>query len=128
VARALVTGASGFAGPYLIQHLLEHGYEVIAGVHGSEDRTLTECRETNLDVTNREVLGRTIAETQPDEIYHLAGLTRPASDAVEQFYRVNFGGALNLLEAVRELAPAAAVLLVGSAYAYGKLDYPIAET
>ncbi len=33
-----------------------------------------------------------------------------------------------MLEAVREHAPEARVLLVGSAYAYGKLDHPVSET
>lgn len=70
---------------------------------------------------------RVIAEVRPDEIHHLAGVTRPASGAVDEFYRVNFGGALNLLEAAREHAPEAAVLLVGSAYAYGRVDRPITE-
>ena len=125
---ALVTGASGFVGPYLIHHLLERGYEVTAGVHGPEDRIPQGCRRIKLDVTDREALRRLIAETQPDEVYHLAGLTRPASGAVEEFYRVNFSGALNLLEAVRGQTPEAAVLIVGSAYAYGKVDHPIAET
>lgn len=129
MARALITGASGFAGPYLIHHLLKHGYdEVVAGVHGPEARTPTGCRRIDLDVTDREALRSIVAQTKPDEVYHLAGLTRPASGAIEDFHQVNFGGALNLLEAVREAAPEAAVLLVGSAYAYGKVDHPIAES
>lgn len=128
MSRALVTGASGFVGAYLIQNLLTHGYEVIAGVHGPEDRMPPGCRRVELDVTDRQTLGKAIAGTQPDEVYHLAGLSRPASGAVEEFHGVNFGGALNLLESVREHAPEAGVLLVGSAYAYGKVDHPIAET
>jgi GDP-4-dehydro-6-deoxy-D-mannose reductase len=128
VPLALVTGASGFVGPYLIGHLLEQGYEVVGGVHGPEAGLSEECRKISLDVTDREGMRGAVAEAQPDEIYHLAGLTRPASGRLEEFYRVNFGGALNLLEAVRESAPEAAVLLVGSAYAYGKVDGPISET
>lgn len=126
--RALVTGASGFAGPYLIEHLLEQGYEVAAGVHGPEAQLPKSCQQIRLDVTDREGMRGAVAETAPDEIYHLAGLTRPASDDVERFYGVNFGGALNLLEATRERAPEAKVLLVGSAYVYGRVDHPIAET
>ncbi len=126
--RALVTGASGFAGGFLIHHLLVEGYEVIGGVHGSGKPLPEGCHPVGLDVTDREAVRRTVAQTSPDEIYHLSGLTRPASGAVEEFYRVNFGGALNLLEVVSEVAPAARVLLVGSAYAYGRLNRPIAET
>jgi GDP-4-dehydro-6-deoxy-D-mannose reductase len=125
--RALVTGASGFAGPFLIEYLLEHGYDVTAGVHGPQKRTPGEARIISLDVTDKEALRRTIAQARPNEVYHLAGLTRPASGAVEEFYAVNFGGALNLLEAVREGAPEAGVLLVGSAYAYARSEHPITE-
>ena len=126
--RALVTGASGFVGPYLVQHLLDLGYEVVGGVHGLGARLPRGCSTVRLDVTNEEAVQRAVAEIRPDEIYHLAGLSRPASEALGQFYAVNFGGALNLLEAVREEEPEAAVLLVGSAYAYGRVDRPIAET
>jgi GDP-4-dehydro-6-deoxy-D-mannose reductase len=81
-----------------------------------------------LDVTDQEGIQRVVAEVQPDEIYHLAGLTRPAPDQINELYRVNLGGALNILEVVREHAPETAVLLVGSAYAYGRSDRPVAET
>lgn len=100
----------------------------MAGVHGPKAQLSQKCLQINLDVTDGKEVQRAIAEAQPDEIYHLAGLTRPASGAVGEFYQVNFGGALNLLEAVREHAPNARVLLVGSAYAYGKVDHPIVET
>lgn len=127
--RALVTGASGFAGPHLIRHLREEGYEVAGGVHDGSHTQLPEgCQPVDLDVTDREAMRQAVAKTQPDEIYHLAGLTHPGSGAVDLFYQVNFGGALNLLEAVREKRPEARVLLAGSAYAYGRVDHPIAET
>lgn len=125
---ALVTGASGFAGPYLIRHLLEEGYEVVGTVYGSEKRLSEGCRSVSLDVTDRKAVRRVVAEVAPGEVYHLAGLTRPASGAVKEFYEVNFGGALNLLDAVREEVPEAGVLLVGSAYAYGRVERPVAET
>lgn len=126
--RALVSGASGFVGPYLIQHLLRLGYEVVGGVHGPETHLPEGSQRISLDVTDGEAVQRAVADMQPDEVYHLAGITRPAGGQVEKFYQVNFGGALNLLEAVRENAPEAKVLLVGSAYAYRKLNHPVSET
>ncbi len=126
--RALVTGGSGFVGPYLIRHLLELGYEVTGGTHGLGAPLPYRCQKVDLNVTDRASLSRVVAETRPDEVYHLAGVTRPASGAAEKFYRVNFSGTLNLLEAVRECASEAEVLLVGSAYVYGRVDRPVAET
>lgn len=126
--RALITGASGFVGPYLIEHLLEEGYDVTGCVHGPKASLPEGCRKVSLDVTDRETTQSVISEAGADEVYHLAGLTRPASGQVEEFYRVNFHGALNLLEAVCEHTPQAGVLLVGSAYAYGKGEHAVRET
>jgi GDP-4-dehydro-6-deoxy-D-mannose reductase len=127
MSRAFITGASGFVGPYLIRYLLKERYEVTGGVHNSQARLPKDCRQVRLDVTNQQQLKRAIAEVQPHEVYHLAGRTRPASGQIEEFYRVNFGGTLNLLEAVRQQVPEAKVLLVGSGYAYGRVDHPITE-
>ena len=127
MAVALVTGASGFAGSYLIEQLMGEGYEVVAGVHGPKARSSLKCKQRRLDVRDRDEVRGAISELQPDEIYHLAGLTRPTSGAVNELYEVNFGGALNLLEAVRKHRSEARVLLVGSAYAYGPIGRPIAE-
>jgi nucleoside-diphosphate-sugar epimerase len=85
-----------------VEHLLNLGYEVVAGAHGPAARTPAGCERRELDVTDAEAVRRAVAETEPDEVYHLAGLTRPAGGAVDEFYRVNFGGALNLLEAAGE--------------------------
>jgi GDP-4-dehydro-6-deoxy-D-mannose reductase len=124
---ALVTGASGFAGPYLVEHLVCEGYEVVAGIHGPKTHSSLQCEQRGLDVTNRDEVRDALSELQPDEIYHLAGLTRPVSGAVDDLYEVNFRGALNLLEAAWGHCPETGVLLVGSAYAYGRVHHPIAE-
>lgn len=128
MTRALVTGASGFAGGYLVRHLLGLGCEVLGGVHGAHVNVPDGCRSVALDVTDQVSLRDILAEVRPDEVYHLAGITRPVGGSVDEFYEVNFGGALNLLEALREEASNAAVLLVGSAYAYGRVEHPISET
>ena len=124
---ALVTGASGFVGLYLVRHLLEQGYEVVGGVRNAGALLPLGSRWVRLDVADREAVQRIVSDVRPDEIYHLAGLTHPASGTAGEFYQVNLDGTLNLLEAVRERVPEAKVLLVGSAYAYGNQDRPITE-
>jgi GDP-4-dehydro-6-deoxy-D-mannose reductase len=69
-----------------------------------------------------------VRRVKPDLVYHLAGL---AGGADGELYRVNFLGTVHLLEAVRQHAPEARVLLVGSAAEYGLVpasDMPIRET
>jgi GDP-4-dehydro-6-deoxy-D-mannose reductase len=128
VTIALVTGASGFVGPYLVRQLLEQGREVVGSIRNAQAKLPSGSSQVRLDVTDRKAVHNVVAEVQPNEIYHLAGLTYPASRTVDEFYRVNFIGTLNLLETVRELVPKSKVLLVGSAHAYGNLDHPITET
>ena len=57
--------------------------------------------------------------------YHLAGITRPALDLVTSFYKVNLHGTLNILEAAQVVQ--ARVLVVSSAYVYGRQDQLLTE-
>jgi GDP-4-dehydro-6-deoxy-D-mannose reductase len=106
--RALVTGASGFVGPYLCAHLADSGDDV---------------RTPDFDVTDRAAAEAAIADTRPDAVYHLAAQSHvPASwnDPVATL-RVNVEGTCNVLDASRA-AGVARVLVVGSAEEYGRVD------
>lgn len=113
--RALITGAGGFVGPYLARHLTELGAEVWGG--GLSSAAAEDYRAVTLDVTDAAQVARVLDEVQPTEVYHLAGVTRPASGDTAAFYAVNLHGTLNVLGAAQKTG--AAVLVVGSAYVYG---------
>ncbi len=118
--RAFVTGATGQDGSYLIELLLSKGYEV----HGLVRRTSSmnrgrldaiaiddELRKRRLllhygDVTDVACLARLILDVQPDEIYNLAAQSHVRVSFDNPLYTVQVGGlgALNILEAVRELS------------------------
>ena len=118
--KALVTGADGFVGHHLLEHLRSCGDEAI-GV----DR---EC-----DVTDVASVRATLEHHRPEAIYHLAALTQVAAswtNAVE-FTRVNVLGTKNVLDAAYDVVPASTVLLVSSADVYGIVreeDLPLVET
>jgi nucleoside-diphosphate-sugar epimerase len=116
MTRTLVTGGAGFVVPYLILHLLKLGYELTGVIRGLVAPLLCGCQKVGLDVTDLKTLSRVVAEIRSVEDCHLAGVTRPASSAAEEFYHVKFSSTLNLLEVVRECTSEARVLLVGSAY------------
>lgn len=130
--RALITGAAGFVGRYLVKFLLRQRYTVLAASHSRppDDPALAGAILQQADVTEKETLCRLIAAFLPDEIYHLAAVAVTTGEDREGYYRVNFYGTLNLFEAVRDAAPRARVLYVGSAAAYGAVPperQPITE-
>jgi GDP-4-dehydro-6-deoxy-D-mannose reductase len=127
VTRALVTGGTGFAGQFLVAHLAAEGVEVHATAHGEHSSAPEAAAVHTLDVREADAVAQLVREVSPDEVYHLAGVTRPASGDVAGFYDVNLGGARNILEAQRTEAPGAKLLLVGSAYAYAPSSEPIDE-
>lgn len=121
--RVLVTGATGFAGRFLVEHLLAQGQEVAGTLYDEAlpgfptDRVpLFPCDLRDFQAT-REV----IAQTAPRQIYHVAAQAAVAAaweDPAETF-RVNALGTVHLLEACRSLGVKARILLVSSATVYG---------
>jgi GDP-4-dehydro-6-deoxy-D-mannose reductase len=105
--RALVTGAGGFVGPYLLDHLRASGDEV-----GGTD--------LEVDITDPASIRRALEEARPEVVYHLAALSHVGTswDAPVDVFRVNVEGTLNVLLAALE-AGVQRVLLIGSAEEYG---------
>ncbi|WP_417579973.1 NAD-dependent epimerase/dehydratase family protein [Nitrincola sp.] len=113
---ALVTGASGFTGRYMIHALQELGYKVVGLGHGvtAADETLV-C-----DLTDAAAVKAAVLQAKPDWVVHLAAVSFVGHVDQEAFYRVNVFGTLNLLEALASLAaPPARVLIASSANIYG---------
>lgn len=113
----LVTGAQGFVGGFLQQHLREMDDEVVA---------------PKVDVTDFDAMATAMREARPGAVYHLASLTHVGEswDAPAETFRVNAMGTLSVLEAARSLNPTPRVLIVGSAEMYGGVrpdELPLTE-
>ncbi len=115
--RAVVTGADGFVGHHLSQHLSSCGDDVIA---------------SSTDITDRDALIAAFEAARPEVVYHLAAQADVGGswDSPVETLRVNVEGTLNTLDAAR-LAGARRVLAVTSADIYGRVDeadLPLRET
>lgn len=129
--RALVTGACGFVGEYLIEHLCECGDEVIAGVF-SDTKKRAGVETVKLDVTNLDSCAQVLGQYKPEVIYHLAGIAfvPEAEDNFNKALLVNVGGTNNIIRTCHLMQSKATVLLVSSAEVYGRIspsDLPITE-
>ena len=125
--KALITGIGGFVGPYLARHLKTLGYEVTGtALSKTSLAQTTEGQVYQLDIRNTKATLALVKKVAPDEVYHLAGVTRPALGLTSEFYDINLYGTLNVLEAATSVD--AKVLVVSSAYVYGSHAEKVTET
>ena len=144
--RALVTGATGQDGAYLIELLLSKGYEV----HGVKRRSssLNTARIDHLyqdpheegarlylhygDMTDATNLIRIVQEVQPDEIYNLAAQSHVQVSFETAEYTANADalGPLRLLEAIRILGleKSARFYQASTSELFGSAPAPQSET
>ena len=115
--RALVTGADGFVGVHLTEHLIGQGDDVVASA---------------TDITDRDATIDAFQAAEAEVVYHLAAQADVGgswTNPVETL-RVNVEGTMNVLDAAR-LAGCRRVVAVTSADVYGTVteaDLPLRET
>ena len=111
--KALITGASGFVGPYLVRHCTESGDDVV--LPGDE--------VDGFDVVDRAAVHRTLTEVRPEVVYHLAAWSHVGGSWGDPttVLRINVEGTANVLDAARA-SGVRRVLVVGSSEEYGRVD------
>jgi GDP-4-dehydro-6-deoxy-D-mannose reductase len=118
--RAVVTGASGFVGTQLVEHLRERGDEVLGF-------------DRERDVTDEASVREVFASFRPDVTYHLAALTHVGDSwkHAEEFTRVNVVGTQRVLDVAFNMVPNSTTIVVSSSEVYGvvsEADQPLRET
>ena len=107
--KILITGASGFIGSFMVEHGLERGMKVWAGVRPTSSRRYlgdSRIEFAELNLGNREQLTQQLARHKQehggwDYIIHAAGATKCRHK--DDFMRTNYEGTRNLIEALKEL-------------------------
>ncbi len=134
--RALITGAPGFAGSFLAEHLLECGDAVLGcSPDGAwEDRSPATLRGRvelfawDLGAGAAEVARarRTLERFRPDWIFHLAAISVPedcGSDRpTARANAVNVEGTRRVLELAASLPARPRVLFTSSSHVYARVD------
>lgn len=141
--RALVTGASGFVGPWLCRALLREGWDVtgvsltsLAGNSILSERERAAIRWIQTDLLVGSTIAQVVGESTPDAVFHLAGISFvPAfGDDPLAGFRTNVETTVSILSAVKQLRGKSTldpvVLVIGSAEQYGRHaaeDGPLTE-
>jgi GDP-4-dehydro-6-deoxy-D-mannose reductase len=145
--KALVTGASGFVGQYLVKHLFDSGDQVFAChnigedtlktpllvAHPKHDFVIKNATWMPLSVTDRSSCLDVIDKVKPQVIYHLAGIAFvPEAEAnFERALSINVAGTYNLYAACEQLELPVTIVLVSSAEVYGRIrpeELPVSES
>lgn len=119
--KALIIGAAGFVGGYLIKELASAGWEVHTTCLPSE-KTEGECIVHTLDILEADSVRAIFDEIQPDIVYHLAAQSSVALSwkKPQLTAEVNVIGTINVLEAARDAEKKdMRLVLIGSGEEYG---------
>lgn len=120
MATALITGAGGFTGYYLIRELAAKGYEPVGMGRGPRPSALPGIRYEQVDMLDADRLENVIRALRPSAVFHLAGMSHVTQGTPEAMYRINVVASRNLLAALAagDAAPDF-VLLASTANLYG---------
>lgn len=136
---AVVTGAGGFIGSHLVEHLLAGSWRVRALIHyhssptwgwleEQRDREAPELEVVRGDITDPRQMRDLLAGQ--DVVFHLAALISVAYsfEAPRAFFDTNVMGTVNLAEAARDQGVARFVLMSSSEVYGSALELPISES
>jgi len=126
--RVFVTGATGLVGQWLTRALLDRGADVVILVRDGVPAMFefgTTCNIIRGDVTDQPLMERILNEYDVEIVYHLAAMSivKYGNELPREAYRTNILGTVSLLEAIRNVKPAARVAVASSDKAYGECDH-----
>lgn len=128
--NVLVTGATGFVGPYLVRALLERGAHVkvlIMGPIGNLADLEDRIDPVPGNITDQNSLTKAMDEV--DTVFHLAAISNVnyALEHPRETFETNATGTLNLLEEARQ-SEVKKFVYISSSHVYGRPEYlPIDE-
>ena len=126
----LITGASGFAGSHLVEHLA--GSQKIVGWTRRTPRAeLAGLADWDtIDLLDRERVRSAIANLRPSAVFHLAGAPQVAESWRDGARPLedNVLATQHLLDAIRRAGINSRVFVTGSAAVYAPSDAPIKES
>lgn len=131
--KALIIGAAGFVGGYLIEELKKAGkYEITATKLSFEELNVSGAKVIDADICDIEQTRQVLRDLKPNVIFHLAAQSsvKKSWEKPQLTVHINVLGAVNLFEAVRAECPMARIVVIGSSEEYGEIDYsaPVKET
>jgi CDP-glucose 4,6-dehydratase len=130
--RVLITGDTGFKGSWLSIWLKELGAEVLGFAlpatkdsHFNQLNSAAKIKHIDGDIRDLALVTRAFAEFEPEFLFHLAAqpLVRYSYQEPKLTFDTNFGGSVNILEAVRLSSSLRSVIYVTSDKCYANKEW-----
>jgi GDP-4-dehydro-6-deoxy-D-mannose reductase len=121
--RSLITGAGGFVGRYLVDHLRQNGArDILATVISKEEGRHLDCQKAVFDIRDPNAVAQLIKEYAPQVIYHLAAMSfvPEAEENFQNALAINVGGTESLCKACAQLSAAPKFVFISSGEIYGR--------
>ena len=129
---SLVTGAAGFMGSHVVDHLIGMGHEVIALDDlsgGFRDNVNSRATFIEGSVVDHELVDRVFREHAIDYVYHLAAYAAEGlSHFIKRFnYNNNLIGSVNIINACINSGRVKCLVFTSSIAVYGRNQLPMTE-
>jgi UDP-glucose 4-epimerase len=129
----LVTGAAGFIGSHVCDHLINNGYKVVALDDlsgGFEDNVNNEAEFIKGSINNFELVNELFAKHKFSYVFHLAAYAAEGlSHFIRRFnYTNNLIGSINLINASINSGSVKCFVFTSSIAVYGKNQLPMKES
>ncbi len=127
----LVTGAGGFVGSHLIELLERDHTDVVAWLRPGTEPLVrgTRVNWIEIEMHDRDAVGRAIGASAPSRIYHLAGVPHVGEswDRTHETFAGNVLATHHLFDAVRRAALQPRILITSTAFVYAPVNRAITE-
>jgi len=146
MTKVFITGGAGFIGYFITKQLIARGDEVViydafinyisplqSHYHRYLEMRLRDIKDhvqlIHSDIRYRGLLEKTLNETRPDTVIHLAAI--PIASVCNHFsedaIQINLNGTVTLLEAIRNCASVKRIVYASSSFIYGDFQYVPAD-
>lgn len=123
--KALIVGAAGFVGGYLIDCLAnQFKMEVFGTKLAEQNLSNSKCIFYDLNLLEKDEILNLLKNLRPDYIFHLAAQSSVAVSwkNPQLTVDINIKGAINLFDSIRELDYKPRILVIGSGEEYGPVS------
>ena len=132
MSKVLVTGAAGFVGSHVCDHLVNSGYDVVALDDlsgGFEDNVNPKAQFISGSINDVDLINSLFSEHQFEYVFHLAAYAAEGlSHFIRRFnYTNNLIGSINLINASINAGTVKCFVFTSSIAVYGKNQLPMKE-